>query len=88
MDVEPSAIEVRDLGFRWGSCGQATKVNFHWATILLPASVVDYVIVHELTHLTEPNHTPEFWRQVERTLPDYEQRKAWLAVHGGRHVLL
>ena len=88
MGVEPGGVEVRDLGFRWGSCGQAGGVNFHWGTILLPASVVDYVVVHELAHLVEPNHTPEFWARVARTLPEYEQRKVWLAEHGGRHVVL
>ena len=88
MGVNPQGIEVRDLGFRWGSCGQAGVVNFHWATILVPGSVVDYVIVHELAHLIEPNHTPEFWLRVGRALPEYEQRKAWLAEHGGRHVIL
>jgi predicted metal-dependent hydrolase len=50
--------------------------------------VVDYVIVHELTHLVEPNHTPEFWQRVARALPEYEQRKTWLAEHGGQHAVL
>ena len=68
--------------------GQAGGVNFHWATILLPATVVDYVIVHELAHLEEQNHTWEFWQRVGRALPEYEQRKAWLAEHGGQHVVL
>ena len=88
MGVAPAGVEVRDLGFRWGSCGRAGNVNFHWATILLPISLVDYVIVHELAHLIEPNHTPEFWQRVGRALPEYEQRKNWLAEHGGRHVVL
>lgn len=88
MGVEPAGVEVRDLGFRWGSCGRAGGVNFHWATILLPVSVVDYVVVHELAHLVEPNHTPEFWARVGRSLPEYEQRKAWLAEHGGQYVVL
>ncbi len=88
MGREPPGVEGRDLGFRWGSCGQTGGVNFHWATILLPATVVDYVIVHELAHLEAPNHTPEFWQRVGRSLPEYEQRKAWLAEHGGRHVVL
>ncbi len=88
MGVEPASVEVRDLGFRWGSCGRSGGVNFHWATILLPVSVVDYVVVHELAHLIEPNHTPEFWARVGRALPEYEQRKAWLAEHGGEHVVL
>ncbi|UHD15733.1 M48 family metallopeptidase [Thiocapsa bogorovii] len=88
MGVEPKGVEVRDLGFRWGSCGRGGNLNFHWATILLPCSIVDYVIVHELTHLVEPNHTPAFWRRLGRALPEYEQRKTWLAEHGGRHVVL
>ena len=86
MGVNPRGLEVRDLGFRWGSCGQTGVVNFHWATILMPPRVVDYVVVHELAHLVEPNHTTEFWRVVERSMPEYEQRKAWLAEHGGGHL--
>jgi predicted metal-dependent hydrolase len=88
VGVEPQAIEIRDLGYRWGSCGRAGALNFHWATILLPPSVIDYVIVHELVHLIEPNHTPLYWQQVGRVLPDYEQRKTWLAEHGGAYVSL
>jgi predicted metal-dependent hydrolase len=61
-------------------------VNFHWATIQLPPSVIDYVIVHELAHLREPHHTPEFWRMVERALPDYDERKRWLAANGAEYV--
>jgi len=88
MGVEPVRVEVRDLGFRWGSCGRAGTLNFNWATILLPPPIVEYVIVHELVHLHEPNHTPEFWQRVERTLPDYERRKAWLAENGAGYVNL
>lgn len=82
MGVRPTGIQVRELGYRWGSCGTAGTVNFHWATLLLPPSIVDYVIVHELAHLVEANHTPEFWLRVGRALPEYEQRKGWLAEHG------
>ncbi len=82
MGVDVAGIEVQDLGFRWGSCSSSGTVNFHWATILLPASIVDYVIVHELAHLIEPHHTPAFWDVVERAMPDYERRKGWLAEHG------
>ena len=88
IGVEPTGLEVRELGFRWGSCGKGGKVNFHWATILLPPSIVEYVLVHELVRLRETNHTPDFWLRVERALPDYEQRKAWLSEHGGQHVPL
>ena len=88
VGVKPSGVEVRDLGFRWGSCGSGGTLNFHWAVILLPPSIVDYVIVHELVHLRERDHTPEFWLRVERAMPDYDQRKTWLAEHGGQHVVL
>ena len=84
----PTSVEVRELGFRWGSCGKAGGLNFNWATILLPPSVVEYVAVHELVHLLEPNHTPEFWTRVERAMPDHEARKQWLAEHGAGCVAL
>lgn len=82
MAVSPSGIKVQDLGYRWGSCGKGNWLYFHWKTILLPAPIAEYVVVHELAHLYEPHHTPEFWLRVERTLPDYIRRKTWLAEHG------
>jgi hypothetical protein len=81
VDVSPASVSVRELGYRCGSCGSG-RVNFHWRTILLPRRAIDYVVVHELVHLIEPHHTPEFWRQVERVLPDYDGRKRWLAEKG------
>ena len=60
MGVRPTGVEIPDLGFRWGACGKAGVVNFHWATTLLPAGVVDYVVVHKLAHLVKPNHTEAF----------------------------
>jgi predicted metal-dependent hydrolase len=82
MEVSPTGVRVQDLGYRWGSCGRGELLYFHWKTILLPARVAEYVVVHEMTHLHEPHHTPEFWRRVERAMPDYQQRKAWLGAHG------
>jgi predicted metal-dependent hydrolase len=79
MGVSPAAIDVRDLGYRWGSLGKRDRVNFHWATIQLPPTLVDYVIVHELAHVHEPNHTPEFWLRVERALPTFQTAKVELA---------
>jgi predicted metal-dependent hydrolase len=86
VGVEPSGVEVRDLGYRWGSCGARGVLNFHWATILLPPSIVEYVVVHELVHLRQANHTPEFWKGVERAMPDFEARKQWLAENGAEYV--
>lgn len=82
MEVAPSKVRVQDLGYRWGSCGKGDVLFFHWKTILLPAPIAEYVVVHEMAHLHEPHHTPEFWRRVERAMPDFERRKAWLAARG------
>lgn len=82
MEVQPAGVKVQDLGYRWGSCGKGNWLYFHWKAILLPARIAEYVVVHELAHLHEPHHTPNFWLRVERAMPDYEQRKAWLAEHG------
>ena len=78
-------VEVRDLGYRWGSARPTDgpqRINVHWATLQLPPSLIDYVLVHELTHLRETNHTPEFWAIVGRLMPGYEMQKANLAVIG------
>ena len=82
MDVAPSGVRVQDLGYRWGSCGKGEMLYFHWKTILLPARIAEYVVVHEMAHLLEPHHTPQFWIRVERAMPDYERRKGWLVEHG------
>jgi predicted metal-dependent hydrolase len=79
MGVRPSLVDVRDLGYRWGSLGKNFRVNFHWATIQLTPTLVDYVIIHELAHIYEPNHTPEFWVRVERALPSFQLAKDELA---------
>jgi len=85
VGAAPSALIVRDLGRRWGSCTSASgRVRLHWAVIQMPAPVAEYVLVHELVHLVEPNHSSAFWDGVERLLPDYRERKAWLRTHGER----
>lgn len=82
MEVLPAGVRVQDLGYRWGSCGKGDWLYFHWKTILLPARIAEYVVVHEMAHLLEPHHTPAFWRRVERAMPDMEGRKQWLRAHG------
>ncbi len=82
LGVEYSSVKVRDLGYRWGSCGKGQVLYFHWKTILLPAKIAEYVVVHELSHLIEPSHGADFWLCVERAMPDYKERKNWLAEHG------
>jgi predicted metal-dependent hydrolase len=84
MGVVPGAIDVRELGYRWGSLGKDSRVNFHWATIQLSPRLVDYVIVHELAHIDEPHHTPAFWGAVARAMPSFQVEKGDLARIGAR----
>ncbi len=71
----PARMVVRDLGFRWGSCGRDGALYLTWRVLQLPVRVVDYVVIHELCHLVEPNHRPEFWLMLERALSDWRERK-------------
>ena len=71
----PSRVEVRDLGFRWGSCGKHGILFFNWKTLQLPVRLVDYVIVHELTHLKQRHHTKAFWAAIESAMPDWRERQ-------------
>ncbi|MCH7584458.1 MAG: M48 family metallopeptidase [Acidobacteria bacterium] len=87
MGVSPADISVRDLGYRWGMWTPEDRVRFHWACILLPTRVIDYLVVHELAHFAEAAHTGEFWRVVERVLPDQASRRAWLAANASRYAL-
>ncbi len=82
MALHPGDLDVRDLGYRWGSLGKNDRLNIHWAAMQLPVSLLDYVIVHELAHIGQPRHTPAFWATVERALPDYDQRRTRLATTG------
>ena len=73
-------VEVRDLGFRWGSARPTDgpqHINIHWATLQLPPTLIDYVLVHELAHLRELNHTPKFWSTADRLMPGYETQRIY-----------
>ncbi len=74
IPASPSRVSVRALGYRWGSCGKNGALYFNWPLLQLPARVIDYVIVHELAHLREPHHGTEFWRLLDRSLPDWRTR--------------
>jgi predicted metal-dependent hydrolase len=82
MGLQPGGLDVRDLGYRWGSLGKNGRLNIHWAAMQLPVSLLDYVIVHELAHIGQLRHTATFWAAVERAMPGYEHRKARLATAG------
>lgn len=82
MDLTPKTIRVIDLKNRWASCTPEGNLNFHWKSMMAPATILDYIVVHELAHLIRPNHSPAFWNEVDKVLPDYAERKEWLRVHG------
>jgi predicted metal-dependent hydrolase len=82
LNVAPTAIGVRSYQSRWGSCSTKGDVTFNWRIIMAPNRIVDYVVVHELSHLKEHNHGPKFWKMVSRVIPDYLECKDWLKVNG------
>lgn len=84
MGLCPAATRVRDLGYRWGSLGGSGRLNLHWATMQLPPSVIDYVLVHELAHLAVRDHSPDFWERVRAALPGYERHRERLTHLGGQ----
>jgi len=84
VGVEPARyVEVMDLGFRWASCGSQRTLNFHWRIMQLRPQVIDYIVIHELTHLKVPDHSPKFWRELERVLPNCKEYRIWLREKGG-----
>ena len=85
LGVDDVVVEVKDLGYRWGSARPTEgpqRVNIHWATLQLSPSLIDYVLAHELAHLREANHTPEYWALLGKLMPGFETHKANLAVIG------
>lgn len=83
MGVSYGNITIRDQHTRWGSCSGKGNLNFNCLLVLAPPEVMDYVIVHELCHRREMNHSQRFWAEVESILPDYRERKKWLKDNGG-----
>jgi predicted metal-dependent hydrolase len=82
MDVEPKATKVIDLKHRWASCTPGGNLNFHWKCMMAPLTIIDYIVVHELAHLIHSNHTQAFWNEVDKVMPDYQERKEWLRFNG------
>lgn len=83
VGVVPGNVSVRTFKSRWGSCNTKGDIQFHWKVIMAPHRIVDYVVVHELCHLLHHDHSPAFWKSVERMVPDYAECRAWLKEFGG-----
>ena len=83
LGVSYGTITIRCQRTRWGSCSSQGNLNFNCLLMLVPEAVRDYVVVHELCHRKEMNHSQRFWAEVERILPDYRLSRNWLRQHGG-----
>jgi predicted metal-dependent hydrolase len=82
LGVEYKRLTLRDQRSRWGSCSSKGTLSFNWRLVLAPHDVLDYVVVHEICHLVELNHSERFWRLVEKRRPAYRESKQWLDDHG------
>jgi predicted metal-dependent hydrolase len=82
LGVDVVRLTMRNQRSRWGSCSSKGWLSFNWRLVLAPHDVLDYVVVHEVCHLVEHHHGPEFWKLVEKRRPGYRESKAWLDDHG------
>lgn len=82
VGVQYGRITIRNQKTRWGSCSSKGNLNFNCLLMNMPSEIIDYVVVHELCHRLEMNHSKQFWAEVERVYPTYKQARAWLEEHG------
>ena len=81
-EFSPKQVKISSARTRWGSCSPDGTLNFTWRLVMAPLDVIDYVVVHELVHLRVKNHSSRFWREVEKIMPEYKERRKWLRTHG------
>lgn len=84
MGVSYGRITIRNQKTRWGSCSSKGNLNFNCLLMLTPAKIIDYVVVHELCHRKEMNHSKAFWSEVEKVIPDYRESVRWLKEEGSQ----
>ena len=73
---------MMDIRHRWETCTADGKLTFNWKCMMTPLKMVDYIFLHELAHLIYPNHSPSVWNQLNKIMPDYQERKEWLRTNG------
>ena len=83
-DLRPRGVRISNAASRWGSCSPMNLLSFTWRLMMAPPHVIDYVIVHELAHIGEKNHSRRFWDLVSRMMPDYQTHRRWLREQGHR----
>lgn len=82
--AEKGGVKVRDYKRRWGSCDHLGRLSFNWRIIKAPQEVLDYVVIHELAHCHEFNHSPRFWQIVEQQMPNWKEQQRWLHRNGAQ----
>lgn len=87
VGVKPSSVNIKTFKARWGSCTAKGGLEFNWKIMMATNRMVDYVVVHELCHLIHHDHSPEFWHEVARVMPDYQQCREWLRESSGNFSL-
>jgi len=80
----PKGTRITGAKSRWGSCSRDNRLSFSWRIIMAPLRIIDYILVHELVHIKEKNHSRNFWAALENILPDYRERRIWLRKNGHR----
>ncbi|WP_275443598.1 MULTISPECIES: M48 family metallopeptidase [unclassified Halomonas] len=84
VGVSPMGVGIRTFKSRWGSCTAKGKLEFNWQIMMAPNRMVDYVVMHELCHLIRHDHSPKFWNELERVMPDYQLCREWLRENAER----
>lgn len=79
---KPTSIKVMELQNRWASWTPKHGLNFHWKCAMAPVPVIDYIITHEMVHLKYPNHSPEFWNELDKKMPNFKEHENWLKQNG------
>lgn len=82
MGLLANGIKVMELQNRWGSCSAKGNLNFHWKCAMAPVDVINYIVAHEVVHLKHPNHSREFWNDLDKLIPNYQSHIDWLREHG------
>ena len=78
VGAAPVSVSIKNYKSRWGSCSSNGVIDYNWRIILAPHYIIDYVVVHELCHLLEHNHSPKYWRIVEKIIPNWKNYRDWL----------
>lgn len=82
LQLFPKGTKITSAKYRWGSCSRDNRLSFSWRIIMAPLSIIDYILIHELVHIKEKNHSKRFWSYLESILPDYRKNRLWLKKNG------